>query len=45
MIYHQKYDDGTNYRRFLALDPIWFDYAGKLHAHVTRGKVEPAPAR
>jgi beta-xylosidase len=43
MVYHQKYDDGTNYRRFLALDPIWFDDAGKLHARVTRGTEEPAP--
>ena len=43
MIYHQKYDDDTNYRRFLALDPIWFDDTGKLHARVTRGTDEPAP--
>jgi beta-xylosidase len=43
MIYHQKYDDDTDYRRFLALDPIWFDDTGKLHARVTRGMDEPAP--
>jgi xylan 1,4-beta-xylosidase len=43
MIYHQKYDDNTDYRRFLALDPIWFDDAGKMYARVTRGTVEPAP--
>jgi beta-xylosidase len=43
MLYHQKYDDRTNYRRFLALDPIWFDDAGKLHARVTREAEAPAP--
>ena len=45
MIYHQKYDDGTNYRRFLALDPIWFDDDGKLPARVSRGTEEPAPGQ
>jgi hypothetical protein len=45
MIYHQKYDDGTNYGRFVALDPIWFDDQGKLHARVTRGTEEPAPGQ
>jgi beta-xylosidase len=45
MIYHQKYDDSTNYDRFLALDPIWFDDGGKLHARVTRGTEEPAPEK
>lgn len=44
MVYHQKYNDGTNYRRFLALDRMWFDKAGRLHARVTRGTKEPAPA-
>ncbi len=43
MIYHQKFDDGTNYRRFLALDPIWFDEDGRLRARVTRGTDEAAP--
>jgi len=45
MVYHQKVDDGTNYQRFVALDPIWFDDAGKLHARVTRGTEERAPAK
>jgi xylan 1,4-beta-xylosidase len=45
MIYHQKYDDGTNYRRFLALDPIWFDDSGKLRSRATRGTKEPAPGK
>lgn len=43
MIYHQKYDDDTNYDRFLALDPVWFDDGGRMHARVTRGTKEPAP--
>jgi xylan 1,4-beta-xylosidase len=43
MVYHQKYDDGTGYRRFLALDRIWFDDDGRLHARVTRGIDERAP--
>ncbi len=45
MVYHQKYNDGTNYRRFLALDPIWFDDEGKLHTRVTRGTVEQGPTK
>ena len=45
MVYHQKSNDGTNYRRFLALDPIWFDEAGELHARVTRGTAEQGPAK
>jgi xylan 1,4-beta-xylosidase len=43
MIYHQKYDGDTNYDRFLALDPLWFDDGGRMHARVTRGTKEPAP--
>jgi beta-xylosidase len=45
MVYHQKYDVGTNYRRFTALDRIWFDGEGKLHARVTRGREQKAPGR
>jgi beta-xylosidase len=45
MIYHQKYEERTSYNRFVALDPIWFDDAGKLHARVTRGTEESAPAK
>lgn len=43
MLYHQKWDDSTSYSRFLALDPIWFDDQGVLHARTTRDTVEPAP--
>jgi xylan 1,4-beta-xylosidase len=45
MVYHQKYSDRTSYHRFLALDPIWFDKGGKLHARVTRDTQEKAPSR
>jgi beta-xylosidase len=45
MVYHQKYDDRTNYRRFTALDRIWFDDDGKLHARVTRGTEERMPEK
>jgi xylan 1,4-beta-xylosidase len=44
MVYHQKYNDRTNFRRFLAIDPIWFD-AGVIHAKVSRGTEELAPKR
>lgn len=43
MIYHQKFDDRTNYNRFLALDPLWFDKAGVIHAPATRGSDQAAP--
>ncbi len=43
MVYHQKNDAKINYNRFLAIDPLWFDDAGVLHAKVTRGTDEPGP--
>jgi xylan 1,4-beta-xylosidase len=43
MLYHQKWDDGHNFHRFLALDPLWFDDQGVLHAKVSRDTDEPAP--
>jgi xylan 1,4-beta-xylosidase len=45
MVYHQKSDEDTNYRRFLALDRIWFEDDGKLRARVTRGTDERAPGK
>ncbi len=45
MVYHQKYNDGINFKRFVAIDPIWFDKAGKLHARVTRDTKERAPKK
>lgn len=43
MLYHQKWDDSLSYSRFLALDPLWFDEQGVLHARVSRDTPEPAP--
>ncbi len=42
-VYHQKWDDKTNFNRFLAIDPIWFDEAGVMHGKATRETDEPAP--
>jgi beta-xylosidase len=44
MIYHQKYTDNTSFRRFVAIDPIWFDDNGVIHVQVTRASDEPAPS-
>jgi xylan 1,4-beta-xylosidase len=43
MVYHQKYSDRTSYRRFVAIDPLWFDEAGVIHAKASRGTEEPGP--
>lgn len=43
MVYHQKLDGGTNWGRFLALDRMWFDEAGVIHARATRGVENEAP--
>ncbi len=43
MLYHQKWDTEVNWRRFLALDPLWFDSQGVLHVKVTRDTDQPAP--
>jgi beta-xylosidase len=43
LVYHQKWDDGKNFKRFLAIDPLWFDDQGVLHAKVSRETDEPAP--
>jgi len=44
MVYHQKYSDRTSYRRFVAIDPLWFDESGVIHAKVSRDTDEPGPA-
>lgn len=44
MVYHQKHDGEINWRRFLAIDSLWFDDAGVLHGRVTRDEEQPAPA-
>jgi beta-xylosidase len=43
LVYHQKWDDGKNFRRFLAIDPMWFDEQGVIHARISRETDEPAP--
>jgi len=43
MVYHQKWNAERNWRRFLAIDPLWFDEQGVLHAKVSRGTQQPAP--
>lgn len=43
MIYHQKSDERVDWRRFLAIDPLWFDEEGVISVKITRGSDEPAP--
>jgi beta-xylosidase len=43
MLYHQKVTEKNDWNRFIALDPLWFDQAGVIHAKVTRGTEERAP--
>lgn len=43
LVYHQKWDDKINFHRFLAIDPMWFDDQGVIHAKATRETDEPAP--
>jgi len=43
MVYHQQNGEETGWKRFLAIDPLWFDERGALRAKVTRGTDEPAP--
>ena len=43
MVYHQQNSEKIGWRRFLAIDPIWFDEHGIIHAKTTRGTEQPAP--
>jgi hypothetical protein len=43
MVYHQKEDDKVNWKRFVAIDPLWFDEKGVIHVKTTRGTEEAAP--
>jgi hypothetical protein len=43
LVYHQKWDADKSFHRFLAIDPLWFDDEGVLHAKASRGTDEPAP--
>ena len=43
MIYHQQNGEKIGWDRFLAIDPLWFDEQGVIHARTTRSTDEPAP--
>jgi xylan 1,4-beta-xylosidase len=43
MAYHQQNSEKIGWSRFLAIDPLWFDGEGVIHARTTRGSDEPAP--
>jgi len=43
MVYHQKASTKIGWDRFLAIDPLWFDDQGVIHAKVSHGTDEPAP--
>jgi xylan 1,4-beta-xylosidase len=43
LVYHQKWNADRSFHRFLAIDPLWFDQNGVLHAKLSRGIDEPAP--
>ncbi len=42
MVYHQKADTEIDWKRFLAIDPLWFE-DGVIHTRTTRGTPQPAP--
>ena len=39
MVYHQQNSERPGWKRFLAIDPLWFDDQGVIHARATRGTV------
>lgn len=43
MVYHQQNSEKPGWKRFLAIDPLWFDDQGVIHVKTTRGTDEPAP--
>ncbi|OHB66684.1 MAG: hypothetical protein A2V70_14260 [Planctomycetes bacterium RBG_13_63_9] len=42
-VYHQKRTDRREWNRFICLDPLRFDEAGRLHAQATCDSPQPAP--
>jgi beta-xylosidase len=44
MVYHQQKDASPGWNRIICIDRLWFDDKGVLHAKVTRGTPQPAPA-
>lgn len=43
LVYHQKKYDNIGWSRFLAIDPLWFDDKGVIHAKISRETELPAP--
>ena len=43
LVYHQKWTAAQSFHRFLAIDPLWFDDQGVIHARVSRDTDEPTP--
>jgi xylan 1,4-beta-xylosidase len=43
MVYHQQRSEKPGWDRFLAVDPLWFDERGVIHAKPTRGAEQKAP--
>jgi xylan 1,4-beta-xylosidase len=43
MVYHQQNGEKIGWDRFLAIDPLWFDEQGVIHARTTRATNQPAP--
>jgi len=43
MVYHQQNSEEVGWKRFLAIDPLWFDQQGVIHTKTTRGTEESAP--
>ena len=43
MVYHQQNSEQPGWKRFLAIDPLWFDPAGVIHTRTTRGTTHPSP--
>jgi beta-xylosidase len=42
-VYHQQQDETPGWKRFICIDPLWFDAKGVLHGKATRGTPQPAP--
>ena len=43
LVYHQKWNAEKNFRRFLAIDTLWFDDQGVIHTKVSRDTEQAAP--
>jgi len=43
LVYHQKWNEEKSFHRFLAIDPLWSDDKGVIHAKASRETDELAP--